>query len=289
MIEIPTINLNQPQAEPEIDISKIAVDCYVDLSEEMEHPEIILSIGQHEYKGKFYDTPIMTAGEFSAITATSKSKKTFLKSAFLGSYIGGNSNILFPNIKTHREKDFSVLDFDTEQGKYYTQRTFRRVAEMTGLNYAHYHGYATRHLTSTERLKLIDYCLSNQKTLYKAPVKLISIDGIADLVDNTNDIVMSKEASDYVMKWTYEHDIHITTIIHKSGQTGKPLGHLGTYVLKKAESVIDLDIQEDGSIKVTNPYSRGYKFDDFSFDINKDALPYLIEDFNYTKNERTPF
>ena len=262
----------------EIDFDKIEQSCFVDLSEEMPHPEILLSIGQHEYKGNYYPTPIMTAGEFSAIIATSKSKKTFLKSAFLGSYIGGQSSILFPNIKSHRDNEYTILDFDTEQGKYYTQRTFRRVIEMVGANYENYKGYATRHLSSNERLLLIDHCLKNQHK-YNKPVKLVSIDGIADLVENTNDIVMSKEASDYIMKWTYEYNIHITTIIHKSAVTNKPLGHLGTYVLKKAETVIDLEIQEDNSIKVSNPYSRGYRFDEFTFDINKDALPYLIENF----------
>jgi len=261
-----------------IDFSKIENDCFVDLSEEMPHPEILLSIGQHEYKGNFYDTAIMTAGEFSAIVATSKSKKTFLKSAFLGSYIGGESTVLFPNIKTHRNENYQILDFDTEQGKYYTQRTFRRVQEITGLKYDNYRGYATRHLKSSERLELIDYCLKNQGALYKNKVKLISIDGIADLVENTNDIIMSKEASDYITRWTYEYNIHITTIIHKNGTTGKPLGHLGTYVLKKAETVIDLEIQEDYSIKVTNPYSRGYKFEEFIFNVNKSALPYLVDD-----------
>ena len=269
---------NNLQSVSEIDFDKLEKSCFVDLSEEMPHPEILLSIGQHEYKGNYYPTPIMTAGEFSAIIATSKSKKTFLKSAFLGSYIGGQSSILFPNIKSHRDNEYTILDFDTEQGKYYTQRTFRRVIEMVGANYQNYKGYATRHLSSNERLLLIDHCLNNQHK-YNHPVKLVSIDGIADLVENTNDIVMSKEASDYIMKWTYEYNIHITTIIHKSAVTNKPLGHLGTYVLKKAETVIDLEIQEDNSIKVSNPYSRGYRFDEFTFDINKDALPYLIENF----------
>lgn len=271
--------LSAPTEEIVTDYAQIANECYVDLSEEMPHPEILLSIGQHEYKNKFYDTPIMTAGEFSAIVAVSKAKKSFLKSAFLGSYIGGEANNLFPNIKSHRENNDTILDFDTEQGKYYTQRTFRRVQEVANVSYDHYRGYATRHLTSSQRLHLIDYCLKNQDTMYKNPVKLVSIDGIADLVENTNDILMSKEASDYIMRWTYDYNVHITTVIHKSGATGKPLGHLGTYVLKKAETVIDLDINEDNSIKVSNPYSRGYRFDEFNFDVNKDALPYLIENF----------
>lgn len=265
------------QTEEIINLKDLESSCFVDLSEDLKPPEILLSIGQHEYKGNFYDTSIMTAGEFSAIVAVSKSKKSFLKSAFLACYIGGNSNLQFGNIKSHRTEHFTILDFDTEMGNYYAQRSFRRVIEMVGQDYPNYKSYVTRSLTSSQRLALIDYCLKNQSTLYKTKVKLISIDGIADLIDNTNDIIQSREVADYIMKWTYEYNIHITTVIHKSGMTGKPLGHLGTYVLKKAETVIELDLQENGSVLVTNPYSRGYKFKDFTFDIGKDALPYLIE------------
>jgi hypothetical protein len=260
-----------------IDFLKMQSDCYVDLSEELQPPEILLSIGQHRYKDKYYPTAVMTAGEFSAIVAVSKAKKSFLKSAFLGCYIGGDSNLLFGNIKSHRNDDYTILDFDTEQGNYYAQRTFRRVQDITNRSYEHYKCYATRNLSSKNRLLLIDYCLKNQSELYSKPVKLISIDGIADLVDNTNDIVMSKEASDYILKWTFDYNIHITTVIHKSGTTGKPLGHLGTYVLKKAESVIELEVNEDKSITVSNPYSRGNSFESFVFDVNTDSLPYLIE------------
>lgn len=259
-----------------IDFDKLINSCFVDLSEEIVPPEILLSIGEHEFKGKMYPTAIMTAGEFSAIIATSKAKKSFLKSAFLGCYIGGDANLLFGNVKSHRDRDYTILDFDTEQGKFYTQRTFRRVQDITNRSYENYKGYATRHITSRERLLMIDNILTRQNELFKNPVKLVSIDGIADLVENTNDILMSKEASDFILRWTYEYNIHITTIIHKNGVTGKPNGHLGSFVLKKAESVIELEINEDKSIKVTNPYSRGYRFDDFCFDVNKDSLPYLI-------------
>jgi len=268
---------NKTDSEVVLDFLTIQNECFVDLSEEMLAPEILLSIGTHEYKNKIYPTAVMTAGEFSAIIAVSKAKKSFLKSAFLACYIGGNSNVLFGNIKGHRDNDYTILDFDTEQGKYYAQRTFRRVQDITTMQYENYKCYTTRQLSSTQRLLLIDYCLKNQKELYKSPVKLVSIDGIADLVENTNDIVMSKEASDYLLKWTYDYNIHVTTVIHKSGTTGKPLGHLGTYVLKKAESVIELEVNDDKSINVSNPYARGVSFDSFDFDVNKDSLPYLIE------------
>lgn len=279
MAELNFDELDKAKIDEElIDYLKVVSDCYIDLSEEMPKPEILLSIGEHKYKDKYYPTAVMTSGEFSAIVAVSKAKKSFLKSALIGCYIGGDSNLLFSNIKTHRSEDFTILDFDTEQGKYYAQRTFRRVQDITGAQYGNYHCYATRQLTSKQRLEMIDYCLKNQSELYKTPVKLVSIDGIADLVENTNDILMSKEASDYVMRWTYDYNIHVTTVIHKSGLTGKPLGHLGTYILKKAESVIDLEKNEDNSITVSNPYSRGYNFESFVFDVNNDSLPYLVED-----------
>ena len=223
---------NKTNEEIVIDFSKFESECYVDLAEELKPPDILLSIGSHEYKGNHYPTAVQTAGEFSAIIAVSKAKKSFLKSAFIGCYIGGDANFLFPNIRTHRKEDFTILDFDTEQGKYYAQRTFRRVPEISKSKYDNYKCYATRQLTSRQRLLLIDHCLKNQNTLYKNKVKLVSIDGIADLVENTNDIEMSKEASDYVMRWTHDYDIHIMTVIHKNGATGKPLGHLGTYILK---------------------------------------------------------
>jgi hypothetical protein len=277
MIEIPNFDNTQP--ENEFDFKKVFDSCFVDLSVEIERPEILLSIGQHEYKKNMYPTAVMTAGEFSAIVATSKSKKTFLKSAFCGCYIGGNSVNYFPNIKSHRDKDYGILDFDTEQGKFYTQRTFRRPHELAGGTYENFKGFACRHLATKDRVLLIDNCLKKQSEFCKETVKLVFIDGIADLVENTNDLVMSSEVADYLLRWTYEYNIHICVVIHKSGLTNKPLGHMGTYVLKKAESVIDLEREDDGVIKVTNPYSRGYSFDEFRFNINKDALPYLVEDF----------
>lgn len=264
--------------EQTFDFDKVFKSCFVDISEEIPRPEILLSIGTHPYKDKVYPTAIMTAGEFSAIVATSKSKKTFLKSAFCGCYIGGNAQNYFPNIRTHRDKDYSILDFDTEQGKFYTQRTFRRPHEIAGSTYHNYKGFATRHLPTKQRVMLIDECLKRQADFCNETVKLVFIDGVADLVENTNDLVMSSEVADYLLRWTYEYNIHICVVIHKSGLTNKPLGHMGTYVLKKAETVIDLERETDGIIKVTNPYSRGYAFNEFRFDINNDALPFMVDD-----------
>ena len=148
--------------ELEFNINEIEINSYVDLSEELLPPDTLLSVGEHTYKGNSYPTSLCTSSEFSAIIAESKKKKSFIKSAFIASFIGGNTNQLFPNIKSHRKEDFTILDFDTEQGAYYAQRTFRRVNDMVGVFYPYYKCYITRNLPSEQRLKLIDYCLAQK-------------------------------------------------------------------------------------------------------------------------------
>lgn len=260
----------------ELDFEKLYQDVYVDLSEEIQPPEILISIGEHLYKNKYYATAVMTSGEFSTITAESKKKKSFLKSALIASYIGGNSNTYFDNIKSHRNEDFTILDIDTEQGKYYAQRTFRRVSEMVGGNYENYYSYQLRGIKTSERLDFINYLITNQETLFKKPIKLVSIDGIADLIENTNDIEKSEKLINYILNWTNEYNLHVLNVIHKGTGTGKPLGHLGTFVTKKCETLFDLSQLEDKNILVENRLSRGYHFDDFEFNVNSDGLPYKI-------------
>jgi hypothetical protein len=76
MIEIPDFG-NLPNVSNTKDYLSMLDECYVDLDLEIERPRILLSVGHHEYRGEFYPTPIMTEGEFSAVIAVSKAKKSF--------------------------------------------------------------------------------------------------------------------------------------------------------------------------------------------------------------------
>ena len=269
------------------DYKKIFDDCFVDLDVIIDRPPCALSIGQYEYKGNLYDLPVHTYGEFSATVAPSKTKKSFYKSALIASYIGGTSTKYFPNIKSHRDSDYFVVDIDTEQGAYYAQHAFRRVQLMTGNKYLNYLPFAMRSKTPRERVLFVDALLNDVK--YKGRIKFISIDGIADLIENTNDIIMSAEIAQKLLKWTDNHKAHVHTIIHKITGADRPTGHLGSYVLKKAETVNFLERENEEDIKHSNiivkhKYSRGMSFDDFSFNVNQDGLPYLVEP-KFTKTD----
>jgi hypothetical protein len=255
------------------------LECLVDLDEELSRPETIISIGEHSYKDKTYPTPVMTAGEFSCITAPSKSKKSFFKSQLASAYIGGKASEHFENIKGHRDKDSIILDCDTEQSKYYAQRTFERTRKITGDKYENYIPLKMRHLTAEQRVSFIDHLLQSER--FKGKVKLVFIDGVADLIEDSNDLVMSNYIAQKLLTWTDQYNIHICVIIHNAYNTVKPTGHLGSAVVKKAESVILLEPTDESKkvIKVRHLYSRGREFEEFYFTINdNDALPYQCDE-----------
>lgn len=276
----------KPEGANDFDYEKMFNECYIDLDVVIERPPCAISIGTYEYNGKYYDIDAHTYGEMSATVAPSKTKKSFYKSALIASYIGGNASHYFPNMKSHKTDDFYIVDVDTEQGKFYAQTVFRRVQLMTGLKYINYLPFAMRSKTPEERVMFIDALLNDPK--YKGKIKFVSIDGIADLIENTNDIVMSAKIAQKTMKWTDENNLHLHTVIHKLIGVNKPTGHMGSYILKKAETVTFLEKEDDeakdSNIIVKHKYSRGRTFPDFAFNVNQEGLPYMIKGWNPEDN-----
>lgn len=267
--------------EEEFNYKKIHDKCLIDLSEELMLPPTALSIGSNIYKGETYRNNTFSYGEFSAIVAASKNKKTFFKSALIAAYIGGQTTNYFPDFKSHRSDlsfDPYIIDIDTEQGDYYAQRAFRRVADMVGESYNNYLPFGLEELDPEEIIKFIDSLLKDPR--HKGKIKWMSIDGVADMLDNANDIEKSFRIAQKLKLWRKENNMHINTVIHKNSTSDKATGHLGSYIQKKSETVIKLeDTEEDPTIrnspiKVVQTYSRGAPFEEFYFKLNDLTLPY---------------
>ncbi len=211
-------------------------DCYIDPNVEIKHPPIAISYGEHSYQTKdgevTYPTPIGTYGNFSFIGAPPKHKKTFLVSLLSAAYLGGSSEKFTGKIKGHRD-DKCVLHFDTEQGNFHAQKVFRRVLDMSGLEDQCYRTYGLRRLSPKERLNAIDYAIRMSDNL-----GLVIIDGIADLVNDVNNIDESNFVVQKLMKWTEVYNVHIITVIHTNWGSTKPTGHLGSALQKKCETEI---------------------------------------------------
>lgn len=259
------------------DMTSILKSCLVDLKTPLPPPKILLSVG-FDYHNK--PIPICTEGEFSCIVAPSKTKKSFLKSLLCSSFIGGKSNIFTPHISGHRTDDMFIIDVDTEQGKYYAQRTFDRTIKIVGDEYSNYVPLYTRKLTPKQRVELLEWIFT--KSPYAGKISLCFIDGIADLLDDANNLVMSNEISGHLLRWTDEYKIHVCVIIHKAYGNDKATGHLGSAVTKKAETLIYIDPITDNNGVITNfntvrircGVSRGKMFEEFFMSVNVEGLPY---------------
>ena len=267
------IDLNVIENIGKLDCSKVHSESFVDVTEEIPKPPIALSIGEVEYGQTRYDCAFGTYGNFSCITGASKAKKTFIKSLLIASFIGGKSNYYADNIKSHRNKDSYILDFDTEQSKWHSQKVFKRVGSITGANYELYKPFYLRRLDYKERLEFIEWCILESE--YRDNIGFVNIDGFADLVKDVNDLVTCNELVAKLMKWTDISQCHLTGILHKNYGSDKPTGHLGSAILKKSETVCMLDTDEaDKNItNVSFPYTRGFPIEEFTFSINEFGLP----------------
>lgn len=255
-----------------LNFEKIHKDSFIDIRAKLLPPPIAISIGMNPFNS--FPCRFATYGNFSCIVGGSKAKKTYLKSLLIASYIGGKSIDYAPAIKSHRTSDKFIIDVDTEQSDWDAQRVFKRVESLTGGLYKNYKPFYLRKYDYKERLQFVEWLLMESQ--YKNNIGLLSIDGIADLVSDVNDLEQSNNLTQKLLDWTDKTKCHIITVLHKNFGTTKPTGHLGSSVLKKAETVAMVD-KDEADINYSNvnfdDYTRGGSIDNFAFRINEEGLP----------------
>jgi hypothetical protein len=269
MIEIPKFETVTPDLIT-TDFKKLFNESYVDPSEELKPQPVAVSIGYSEYKGTNYPIPFGSYGDFSCIVGASKSRKTFFKSMVEASYIGGTANHYCPSFKGHNSKDKFVISIDTEQSKFHTQRVQRRVLELIGGGYEMYKTFSLRAFSPKERFEFVDWLIYESE--FRDKIGLLSIDGYVDLVTDFNSLEQATGLTEKLLEWTSKGNMHCTGILHKNFGTSKPVGHVGSSVLKKAETVVF--IESDGSQTTAKcEYSRNQPFETICFEVNSDCLP----------------
>lgn len=257
-----------------INFQNIYDSSFVDVRKKIEYPPVAISIGEHQMGSKTFPIPFGTYGNFSCLVGASKSKKTFLKSLLVASYIGGQSNKYSGNIKTHRDRECFVIDIDTEQSAFHAQSAFKRVMRLVGVeDYEFYKPFALRPYDPKQRIEFIEWLIYESEM--KDNIGLVSIDGLADLVDDFNDLKESQKAIQKIMKWTDDKQFHLTTILHANYGSAKAVGHIGSSVLKKAETVCSI-INNETHITASFAHTRGFPIADFNYNVDDKGLPYIM-------------
>ncbi len=268
----------QQQTEHNMLMDFIEHDCKVDINEKIDYPPVALSYGEKLLKSESGDklVPIAlgTYGNLSVVTAPPKTMKTFFISLLASVYLSG-SNIYGGNLKGHKGNGH-LLHIDTEQGLWHCQKVFKRPLTMdSSINTNNYHTFGLRSIDHKMRIDFIDYYLENK---INKP-SLIIIDGIADLCSDANSIIESNALVQRLMEWSAKYKCHIINVIHQNyGSQKFGTGHLGSFLEKKAETVIALEantVNKDW-VTVKCGRSRGYSFDTFSFEVNDVGLPQVV-------------
>ena len=261
-------NKSKHKTGPELE--QILNKAFIDLEIPVEKPPVIMFIRDFETT-RSIDKRLFTLGNFSATVGKSKSKKTFLNSMFLAS-AAGNGSIQNKIIADLPGKKRVVLLFDTEQSRYDSYLSSSRIPKILGCTPENFRAFDLREYSPQERCTIIEFGLEK----WKDSLGFVVIDGIADLATAINDEEEASRVVSLLMRWTKIYNCHIHVVIHENKGDSYATGHLGSAILKKAETIISVkkDAQDFRRSHVSCNLIRGTAdFNDFSFIINEEGIP----------------
>ncbi|RNI28831.1 AAA family ATPase [Rufibacter latericius] len=249
-------------------IHEMAERALIDLDQVQPEPERFLTLAQ---AGETFT--LGTAGNFSLVTGKAKSRKTFFTTMLIASALAGETaeGVIRGCLPYGKE---GVLLFDTEQGHHHVQMAARRAVTLAGPEAIGWlETYSLRAYSPVDRLAVIEYLL-----LSTPGVGLVVIDGIRDLVTSINDEEQASMLMGKLLRWSKELGIHIVVVLHQNKGDSNARGHLGTEANNKAEIVISVTLDKNkGSSSAKVECSRELGFSPFSFTVNEEGLPMIVE------------
>ena len=213
-----------------------------------------------------YGSIIASEGNISAVVGAAKSKKTFLCTALVGAMLRPNGTAAFGITPSQS----LVLWVDTEQSASHTQRVIKRIHRMANMPedepYDKLVTLTLREVEPKERFSIVKDAIAYYKP------RLVVIDGISDLMYNSNCIEESDSVVGELMTLSTEYNCHIMNVLHTNPNSDKARGHIGSTLQRKVETMIY--VRKVGERSVVEPqYCRNEEFAPFAFHITEEGLP----------------
>lgn len=195
-------------------------------------------------------------GNFSLVQGKAKSRKSYFISCLAAAAI---SPQIVSNTFRGQLNGRKCIYIDTEQGDYHAAKVKRRIQSMAGLdpeqNYDRLEFFKFRALdTNRERMQFVELIFQTIED-----IGFMVIDGIADLASKgVNDEEEATLIASKLLKWTADYNCHITIVLHENKNDRNAKGHLGAYLVQKAETTLSAK-KSDRSKEITeiNPeYTR---------------------------------
>lgn len=188
-------------------------------------------------------------GNIVTITGKPKSRKTTFLQAMLAAFLSGK--IIF-NISCMLPDNGTMALIDTEQSKFDLYRGIQRIKKAAGIKKipAYLKIYQNRPLQAAQNRQFLINLVQSDESL-----KVIFIDGMLDFVADMNNIEESSSLLFMLQKICFEKNILIVTILHENKASNFTLGHIGSFLERKSQSLLRVEKNEYGSV-LSSVYMR---------------------------------
>ena len=260
------VKLSAPETQHLLDVSQAEADrlfvekmrsvvepCLIKASDNI--PPLVPVLERHKQL-------LCSEGNISAVVGEAKSKKTFLCTALVGSMLDVTRKQLF-GIEHNRCR---VLWVDTEQSPAHIQKVMFRINLLGGLPIVtpdpKFHMLQLREKAPADRYTALEYAIA----LYRP--KLVVVDGVSDLMNDTNSLKESEVLVSSLLTLASVGQCHIMCVLHTNPNSDKARGHLGSTLMRKAETVIF--VHKTGERSIVEPqYCRNEEFERFAFRVEE--------------------
>ena len=156
--------------------------------------------------------------------------------------------------------ELPLLHFDTEQSAADYQRLLHRSKRRARVKEfpKWFHSYHLTGLSGSECRQAVMTAIAQHARKSDGKLFGVMIDGVGDLVANPND---EEECFPLVIdlhKCAIRHDCPIITVLHLNpGSEAKSRGHLGSHLERKAEAIMQLEMDEDNISVIWAMKKRG--------------------------------
>lgn len=200
---------------------------------------------------------ILTPGNLANIQAQAKAGKTAVLGGMLAAVLSKTrpisdiSNLSgdFLGFCGPEEAGKFILYIDTEQSRFDHHSCVCRILRRAGLQDAppNFLSYSLVDVSVAERRRGLQLLLEERSRAYDG-VLLLAIDGVGDLLMDSNDLAGSCELVDWLHTLAVTYECGIVTVLHENPGEGnsKPRGHLGSQLERKVESNIIVRKGTDG-------------------------------------------
>lgn len=182
------------------------------------------------------------------------------KSNFVAAIISGS--LVAKELETERTLGLTVIPnptkkavllFDTEQSGPQLYKNMEKALRRCYLTEppSHFHAYHLQTHSREERLDMIRTALDMNFYEHKG-VKLVVIDGIADLVRSANDEIESIEIVDELYSMAGFYHCCFLCVLHFVPNGMKLRGHLGSELQRKAAGIVSLEKDDNQDCSVIN-------------------------------------